>query len=1159
MAAQRGGGLKMAVENLIEGSPDSGSVFTGERFIPGIEDVKLSMEHYQRYYSVLPLIKGKIVLDAACGEGYGTALMAKSAASVTGVDISEEAVECARRNYRSQGKIDFIKASIVRIPIADHSVDVVISFETIEHVTEEVQWQFLDEICRVLKEDGILIMSTPNKEIYSDRPEYHNKFHIKEFYREDFLSFLRKKFTNVALYDQFFENVCIVNGEEKLQLQETSFYCPGQYSQEAKYYIAIAGNQDISSLELSHVYVNPEHEYDAQISRIRQLQDEVEERNRHIQKLDREIDIYRERIDYLSPMEELTGCLQEDLSREKQCLEETEQRLKETEGEFTSLLGKYNALLKENIHLQEAEKQQESAIEGLRQDIREKDGLLKENECQHQRETQELRQIIRNKEGHIELLLEVEREYEREKKSRTYRLALGFRKLSLRLFPVDSKRRFIARMLGRALRHPIQMLKLVNPRRIKNCITILRTEGGASAQNHFKLVEEYEHSREVPLPENSLSLVNMSTEERDINDYGKLSFPIWDDPEVSIIIPVYNQFEYTYNCLASILKNSGNCKYEIIIGNDCSTDLTCRMEEIIKGIKIINHKENLRFLRNCNNAAQFARGSYILFLNNDTQVQENWLEPLIDLMKKDAGVGMVGSKLIYADGYLQEAGGILWKDASAWNYGNRQNPNDSEFNYVHEADYISGAAVMIRRNLWEEIGGFDERFAPAYCEDSDLAFEVRKHGYKVMYQPKSVVVHFEGVSNGTDLTQGQKKYQMENSNKFYEKWKDVLEKENFENGKEVFLARDRSRNRRHVLVIDHYVPQYDQDAGSKTTFMYLKMLVQKGFHITFLGDNFYQHEPYTTELQQMGILVLYGPKYAEHWKEWLLENISYFDVFYLNRPHITIKYIDIIKEHARGKIIYYGHDLHFLRTRREYELSGDKKHLEESEKWKEQEFYIMRQADMNYYPSALERDEIHKLDERIPVKAITAYVFEEFKNLNYNARSREGLIFVGGFGHGPNLDAVKWFLDKIYPEVYRRTSAPFYIVGSRAPEEIACIQMDGVIFKGFVTEDELHDLYRRCRIAVVPLRYGAGVKGKVIEALYNGIPVITTSVGAEGISGIEKAAAIQDTEEELIQSICSLYVSEEKLTRMSQQGMELVKASFSTEAVWKIVREDFES
>lgn len=1101
------------------------SIFSGERYVPGIEDSQLELEHYQRYYSIRPLVKGKYVLDAACGEGYGTSILADSANNVIGIDISKEAIQRANRSYANKPNIQFLVENVTELSLPTHSVDVVVSFETIEHISEDLQSLFLQQIARVLKEDGILVMSTPNKAVYTDLYNFHNEYHIKEFYKEEFISYLKHCFKNVLLYDQYFEVASIID-RPGLQ-SKTIMYCKGSdYQHDGKYYIALASNSKIPPFDITHVYMNKYPEYEQKIFRILQLQDEVEKRNAHLKILDNEISNCRTHIEYLeNTNDHLLTCKK---SVEKQNCElidsqkELQKQLMDMEGQHSTIQSKLTA---------ELEKQND---------------LLRQ-----------LTQTNLNLKGHIEQLLEVEREYEREKKSRTYRLALKFRQFSTVMLPLESKRRFFAKVLINGLSHPVLLLKMVNLRRLKNCFVILKAEGVSSAFKHYALVQKYERAKETPSTD-SLALVKITPREKCISEYKKLIFHKVAHPLVSIVIPVYNQFDYTYHCLEAILNNSEGCEYEVLVANDCSTDLTERLEQVVNGITVINTTRNLGFLLNCNYAAQYASGKYLVFLNNDTQVQPNWLPPLTALLENHSSVGLVGSKLIYSDGYLQEAGGILWKDASAWNYGNRQNPDRSEFNYVHEADYISGAAIIIRKNLWDEIGGFDTRYAPAYCEDSDLAFEVRRHGYQVLYQPASVVVHFEGVSNGTDLAEGLKKYQVENQKKFFEKWKTILERDQFENGVNVFLARDRSRRKKHVLFIDHYVPQYDKDAGSKTTFMYLKMLTTKGFHITFWGDNFYRDEPYTFQLQQMGILVLYGPEYAEDRNGWLSKNAQYFDIFYLNRPHITIKYIDLIKRLANGKIIYYGHDFHYLRLKREYDLNGNNTHIEKAQEWLKKELYIMHQTDMNYYPSNIECCEISSLDSSIPVKSINAYIYDEFPEISYHAERQKGLLFVGGFGHSPNLDAVFWFLNKIYPTVYRQTHAPFYIVGSKAPKEISEIEMEGVVVKGFVTEDELQQLYRSCRISVVPLRYGAGVKGKVVESLYYGIPVVTTSVGAEGIRGIENIAVVQDNETDLADAICSLYNDYSQLAQFSRLSQEYIKTEFSMEAAWNIIRSDFE-
>lgn len=639
---------------------------------------------------------------------------------------------------------------------------------------------------------------------------------------------------------------------------------------------------------------------------------------------------------------------------------------------------------------------------------------------------------------------------------------------------------------------------------------------------------------------------------------GRITFDYIENPKVSIIIPVYNQMNYTYKCLQSIRKYTPNISYEIIIADDVSSDETARMTEYVDNVIISRNETNLGFLRNCNNAARKARGEYLFFLNNDTQVTEGWLEPLITLIESDESIGMVGSKLVYPDGRLQEAGGIIWNDASGWNYGRLDNPSKPEYNYVREVDYISGAAIMISKSLWNKIGGFDERYVPAYCEDSDLAFQVRQQGYKVLYQPKSVVIHFEGISNGTDTSTGIKAYQVENGKKFYEKWKNELEKQ-YPNAYKPFVARERAYGKKTVVFVDHYVPMYDKDAGSKTTFQYIKMFLKKGYIVKFVGDNFYPHEPYTEVLQQMGVEVLYGPYYSKHIFDWFRENQEDIDFVYLNRPHITEKYIDFLKENTNIKLIYYGHDLHFLRMSREYELTKDEELKKDIDVWKKKEFDIMKKAAMSYYPSYIEEEAIHEIDPSIKVKAITAYVFEKFReDIRYDFTDKKGILFVGGFGHGPNVDAVLWFAKEVYPLIRAKADIPFYIVGSNATDEVKALEGNGITVKGFVSEEELCELYLNSKLVVVPLRYGAGVKGKVVEAIYYGTPIITTSVGAEGIPEADSVMRIENNPAEFAELVVTMYCDNDMLKEMVHATQDYIKKYFSIEAAWKVIEEDFQ-
>ena len=639
-----------------------------------------------------------------------------------------------------------------------------------------------------------------------------------------------------------------------------------------------------------------------------------------------------------------------------------------------------------------------------------------------------------------------------------------------------------------------------------------------------------------------------------------LTVPSFTKPTVSIVIPAYNQANYTYACIESIISNTLATPYEIIVADDKSSDQDARdIKHLVHNITFVESDENLGFLKNCNNAAKKARGKYILFLNNDTNVQPGWLGSLVSLIESDETIGMVGSKLVYPDGKLQEAGGIIWNDASGWNFGRLDDPEKPEYNYVKEVDYISGAAIMIRSKLWETIGGFDERYTPAYFEDSDLAFEVRKCGFKVMYQPKSVVVHFEGVSHGTDLGSGIKSYQVANKEKFILKWQRDLE-DQFVNGKDALLARDRSKNKNHILVVDHYVPHYDKDAGSRTMWQYLLMLQELGFKITFVGDNFYKHEPYTSILENAGIEILYGPYFYHNFRDWLEQNGHYFDFVYLLRPHISIKYIDDVKHFTSAKIFYNGTDFHFLRMQREHALSKDENLLPAIKEMEAQEIYLFEQADCVLTISDFEKS---YFQDRFPdwdIKVIPTFIYKETfpLSLNDNFDDREGILFVGGFSHAPNLAGVKWFLAEIWPNIISKMpSLKFYIVGSNMPEEVLLLQNSQVIPKGFVEDHELEALYNSVKTVVAPLTFGAGVKGKIIESICQGVPTVTTSIGAEGIIDGESVLAIRDDAQGFAEAVVSLCSDSVKWYENRKKAILFAETYFSYDAAKDLVSSVF--
>lgn len=1043
---------------------------SGERFWPESADPydEIAAEHLQRYHSILELVRGKAVLDAGSGEGYGAHLLAATSKCVFGIDASAEAVRHASLRYL-QPNLSFLAGLIEALPFHNGAFDVVVAFEVIEHVAEDLQTAFLHEARRVLRPDGILVISTPNKAVYTDAAHQRNPFHKREFHIGEFEGFLKEVFPRVALFGQgwFLSSVIEKTPLSKLasvRLSDEKKFSP-------KYIVAVCGaTESVDAADIASVLIDRRERFEALSDRILKLQEEVSEKDAWAAALQSERDSFGRRI----------IALQEEVSEKNA----------------------WAAALQEEVH------QKNSWALGLDREL----ANVRQRVVELQAEVEDRNAWALSLNADLEStrteLEHMRSELESIRQSDFYKVATRYWRLRDSLLPYGSRRR----------------------RLMHNLFALLKSGNAGAEQPSMK-------------PD---TLQPLSAAPR---EYPRIEFPDCAEPRVSIIIPAFNQWDHTYRCLASVRRTTEDLACEVILADDGSTDETVRAAEFIRGVRILRDGVNRGFLRNCNRAAASARGEYLYFLNNDAELKPGAAQSLVALLDSDETIGVAGSKLVYPNGRLQEAGGILWNDASGWNYGRGQDPALPSFNYVKDVDYVSGASLMIRRKLWEEIGGFDDRFAPAYCEDSDLAFEVRKRGRRVVYQPRSVVIHHEGSSHGTDISEGVKAGQTRNLEILRSKWASELAA-HFPNGQDVFHARDRSAAKKTVLIIDHYVPHFDRDAGSRTMRSFIDTFLAMGLNVKFLGDNFFPHQPYTEMLEQAGVEVLVGPWIAGRWLEWIRENGRHLDYALLSRPHIAPKYVQPLRSHARSRLLYYVHDLHFLRERESARLRNDASMMERAENLKAEETRLMSSMDAILSCSDAETEILRELCPAVKVYYVPPYAVSVDRAREFDALRRRDILFVGGFSHPPNTDGILWFVHEVWPAIRARLpGVVFHIAGADPPPEIRALASESVRLLGFVSDDRLKKLYDGCRLVVIPLRYGAGVKGKTVEAMAHGVPFVTTRWGVEGMPGIREILDPVQVTESLADSVVALYEDPTRLEEISRRGRDYVAVRFNRETI----------
>jgi GT2 family glycosyltransferase len=623
--------------------------------------------------------------------------------------------------------------------------------------------------------------------------------------------------------------------------------------------------------------------------------------------------------------------------------------------------------------------------------------------------------------------------------------------------------------------------------------------------------------------------------------------------DVSIVVPVHNKLIHSLTCLRSIFYAGSEYSFEVLIADDGSNDATQKtLAKLTSPVfKVLRNGSAQGFLKNCNGAAAKAKGDWLVLLNNDTIVLPGWLDELIDTLVKYSDIGLVGAKLIYPDGSLQECGGVVWRDANAWNIGRSLDPRLPEFSYRREVDYCSGALIALSRLLWEEMGGFDERYSPAYYEDTDLAFRVREKGLKTVVQPLSSVVHFEGISHGKALSTGIKRYQNINRGKFLDRWKQQLKTQ--PHLPKVVNYASLAPLKKSILVVDAETPRPDHDSGSNDTYQYIQALLQFGYHVIFVAQNCQYMDRYTQSLQRCGVECLYAP-YTLSLQQAVKDKGVRLAAVLVFRHYVARELIPALKTYApQARIVLETVDLHFLREARQAKLAQEKVELDYPNKTRLEELAIIDQVDATILLSQHEMRLVRKLLPNanlycIPILRENPAI--QPKPLN----SRKGLMFLGGFRHPPNVDGICWFVEEIWPLLIKNGfDGNLMIVGADPPKEVMRLASKRIRVLGHV--EKLDDVFSKCRITVAPLRYGAGLKGKIISSLSYGVPCVSTPIGIEG-SGLQnrKHVLVGKDAKGMADQILSLYYDDVTWLHLAENGKKFFEKRYSTQAVFPKIR-----